>query len=748
MLDNKLMADSKAVADTEPTVDSKSMAGNKTVAEINETADTKPAAAAKQACPSKSVRITLTRPMNEDCSTEVPSTEKPYTKEQETSCSRIPHVEEHDALSDEKHEVLIPILNSMTKVLFDRYRLHMYTYLNRLLYNGTLSCLVGRKVLNDRIRANVCNFKNVSYWRINRENFYAVVDVNLKLTTATGPIDWNGHLLCWCSFENKLVVTMEDLTADLDMASEGLELLDRYLVPYSTNQHVDRVAEEMWKKYIPEALDDPDYRDAAELASRMGLSIQYRPVYDHKHMANSILFLIEDTLEVGEDRYVKIVDDRESDEDRYAEDRYTGPGENGYIDIDESGTKHIKAPKSQSVIIPANTIVVNTNCIKRDYSAYNIFHECYHYENHYLFFRLQELASNDTRRIPVKKIVVKKGEVVKNAVYFMENQANRGAYGLMMPSTHTKKMIVEECRRAQGYQNEGEKYEIAGKAMNSILGIPDSHIKTRMIQLGHVEARGCLNRAGRERIEPYGFRRESWKDDSVTFNVELRTVKLLRKKNVDLDQLFTSGKYVYANGHVAKNDPRYVVLRDGKLYLTVEARRQVDDCCLRFTRLYVQRDVSNYVYGRMYYDADYIKQTEFYLSDIINREQVDELDAKEIYIDRFPVNFRDAIKMLKKKAKLTDAALAEYLNMDDSTFMRWIDDPKKYRNEDFLTLLCLFFKLPDWISQMVFKRAKFQLDEDDRRHRALLHILRVQSNDGVQAANDYLTCHGLEPLKI
>ena len=46
--------------------------------------------------------------------------------------------------------------------------------------------------------------------------------------------------------------------------------------------------------------------------------------------------------------------------------------------------------------------------------------------------------------------------------------------------------------------------------------------------------------------------------------------------------------------------------------------------------------------------------------------------------------------------------LAEYFNMDDSTFKRVIDDPKKYRNEDFLTLICLFFKLPDWLSRLVF----------------------------------------------
>ena len=63
-------------------------------------------------------------------------------------------------------------------------------------------------------------------------------------------------------------------------------------------------------------------------------------------------------------------------------------------------------------------------------------------------------------------------------------------------------------------------------------------------------------------------------------------------------------------------------------------------------------------------------------------------------------------------------------------------------------MLCLYFKLPDWISRMVFKRAHFQMDEEDKRHQALLHILRVQSNDGVEAANEYLKKSHLAPLSF
>ena len=86
--------------------------------------------------------------------------------------------------------------------------------------------------------------------------------------------------------------------------------------------------------------------------------------------------------------------------------------------------------------------------------------------------------------------------------------------------------------------------------------------------------------------------------------------------------------------------------------------------------------------------------------------------------------------------------------MDDSTFARVLDDPKRYRNEDFLTLLGLCFRTPDWISRLLFKRSSFQMDDEDKRQRAIQHILRVQSNDGIEAANTYLTSHGLEPLRF
>ena len=54
-----------------------------------------------------------------------------------------------------KKKVLVPELLSITKVLFDNYRLPLYSYLNRCLKNGVLSDIVGCRVFNDRIPKRV-----------------------------------------------------------------------------------------------------------------------------------------------------------------------------------------------------------------------------------------------------------------------------------------------------------------------------------------------------------------------------------------------------------------------------------------------------------------------------------------------------------------------------------------------------------------------------------------------------------------
>ena len=615
-----------------------------------------------------------------------------------------------DALSAEgKKKIVMPQVMSMTKYLFSNYRLMMYSYMNRSLRTGVLRQLTGYHILNRVLNKESCCFPYVSFWRIDRTAFWADVTVSLKLDTTTGQVDWDGILSLWCSFGDSFSCTVEDLTECVDRRAEGYDMLSPFLIPYYTSKRVDEVTEEMWHQFRKDAVAIPAYRDPVKLAAWMGLKLQYCPLFNHKGIGGIIFF------------------------------------SDGEIQLREEG-HDCEGDRPRTVRVAANTIVINTNCVRYDYSAFNIFHECFHYEFHYLFYRLQDMYNTDLRKIKTVEVEIEPGKELSDPIFFMEKQANRGAYGLLLPASTTQELIAAACERAACYRHAGEKYEIAGKIIAKDLSLPHFRVRARMIQLGHVAAKGALNYVEKKLIQPFAFDIEAWREEQHTFVIERDTVTALMRESEDFNSVMRCGSYTYADGHVVRDDPRFVKTKNDRLILTEWAYAHVDECCLRFVRVYVQQDLGKYVFGRMYYDADYVKQTQFYLDDLINKEHMDELEAKYKYCREFPTSFREAFDQIRTRNGISLNKLAEELNIDDRTLSRWLDDPTRYRNEDFLTMIALIFKLPDWLSRLLFKRAHVQLDEDDRRHQALEHILRVQSADGIEKANAFLMSNHLQPL--
>ena len=612
---------------------------------------------------------------------------------------------------EEEKTVYIPKFITAREYILKRYRLMLYSHMNSLLRTGYLTGIVGFHFQNKIMNRHTMKIGYMSFWRIDPSNFYTDVSIRLFLDAAKGKKEWQGTIVLWCSFDgDDLECSVEEVFRGRRQDNDGMIALSPYLVPYLRNREVDQVAEKILEKYLPEAIDDPMSRNPVKLAERMGLKVLYLPVDDHKGIPSMLVWeagelAIRDKWRVGQ---------REPD----------------------------------MVPISKNTIVVNINEIRQEYSDYSIYHECMHHPLHYMAYRLQKLASNDDKHITYIKVKQEEGKAVVNPVYFMEKQANRGAYGLMMPESTTSRMIMEECRKVGECRHAGEKYDIAGKRMAWELKLPNFRVRTRMIQLGHIQAKGAMNYADKRPIQPFAFEPEAWRDDQHTFVIDRATTDYLQTCNNDFNKLMTSGRYIYADGHVVRNTPRYVYRDNDRLLLTDWANGHVDECCLRFVRQYVQRSNGKYAFGRIYYDADYINQTKFYLEDLMNAEELDEIDAKYEYRRNFPRTFKDAVKQLRKKKKISLEKLAEILQVSDKTLSRWLEEPEKHGGVDLVAALALALQLPDWITAMLFKRAHIQLDEDDRRHQAIQHILRVQSNDGIEAANKFLKEKNLEPIRL
>ncbi|MBQ9023323.1 MAG: helix-turn-helix transcriptional regulator [Eubacterium sp.] len=615
-------------------------------------------------------------------------------------------------LEDGKRQIVIPEAITMTNYLFRNYRLVMYAHMNRCLRDGSLDEMAGFRILDHAINKKICRFQQATFWRINKYNFIADVDIHLNLKTAYGKQGWNGYITLWFDLESrkdKFTCRIRGMGPVKRKPDRELTMLSPFLVPYYTCQQMDDAADEIWRQYMPEALDAPECRNAVKLAGQMGLSIAYLPLYKRKN-TDSILFFSESMVEIG-------------------------------VECQNETVK-------KEVMVPANTIVINSNVIHTDYSAFNIFHECFHDEYHYMFFRLQQMNSNDERGLKKKTVIVREDEKITNPLYWMELQANRGAYGLLMPADHTRNLIYEKSKKAPSNAHIGAKYEYIGKMMANELHLPYFRIRARMIQLGHIHAKGAMNFADNRMIRPFVFELDAWREDKYTFVIDSGRVEYLCTKDPELRQLMQSGRFVCADGHVVRNDSRFVIKTMRGLMLTSWAEQHVDQCCLRFVRTYVRKNLGQYVLGQMNYDADYIKQTRLFLEDEISQGALDELEAEEKYRKEFPDTFKEAFDRVRLRRGLTLEDMAEKLNMSRSTLKRWLREPEECISADFVMMVTLILKLPDWISELLFDRAYVCLSRSNKRHLAFRYIQRALWMDGIEKANEYLNEHGLEPLKI
>ena len=109
----------------------------------------------------------------------------------------------------------------------------------------------------------------------------------------------------------------------------------------------------------------------------------------------------------------------------------------------------------------------------------------------------------------------------------------------------------------------------------------------------------------------------------------------------------------------------------------------------------------------MNYDPDYVKQTMFYLEDLINEREMDDIEAELQYKRRFPETFIEAFDMLMKRNGDTRETMAEKLNMPSRTLLRWLEDPERRINADFVVTVALLWRLPDWISTLLWTERTF-----------------------------------------
>ena len=318
-----------------------------------------------------------------------------------------------------------------------------------------------------------------------------------------------------------------------------------------------------------------------------------------------------------------------------------------------------KPPKPYEVTIPGDTILINTRAVHKDYCQLEIYHECIHYDWHFMFYRLQHMHTNDLKALRTKKIVITDSTHSANPLSWMEWQACRGSFGLMMPLSMMNPILAKEKSKLNGTSlHWGKRYDIIIRSIARDYDLPKFRIRARILQMGYIAARGACNYVDGAYIDPFAFDLTKGGGNYV-FVLTRKNYLEEYQRNPAFREQMDSGEYVFAAGHICLNDERYVVATSRGLRLTPWANEHVDQCCLRFINVYEPYGLSEYVFGCLNSDEEYNRH---YLSFAADSEKLTAREKME-HINRMlkamPESFPEALCFLMENRNISKEKLAE-----------------------------------------------------------------------------------------
>lgn len=339
--------------------------------------------------------------------------------------------------------------------------------------------------------------------------------------------------------------------------------LDDYLVPVFSWEDIENEAETIILNTVCEGLTDPKWLQSGLFARRLGLEVVRLPLYKRTKTASILFFKPSEVLMAADDKE----------------------------ELDP-----IPVP------VDGNTIVLNSKKPHHERDA--IFHECFHYVEHRLFFQLQQLHNTDVIRLSRwKPVEMRKNE--RSPIEWMEWQAHAGSQCLQAPQTLLKRKVNEALDgMRQMNRHMGYKLQAVGRALAKEFNVYNYQLRNRMIQVGYCAAKGALNFVGEGYITPFAFSLNECRGRQ-TFVISPKEMLEEYVRNEAFRARIDTGRFTYVDGHVCLNDPKYVTRLEKTLRLTDWANGHVDQCCLRFVRNYYRDQQTHYVFGQLNSDEAY-----------------------------------------------------------------------------------------------------------------------------------------------
>jgi len=512
--------------------------------------------------------------------------------------------------------------------------------------------------------------------------------------------------------------------------------MDDDIVPVISKDNLDSIAEKFLKKYYPKALLEPINVSPTELAKSLGLSIKKGKISADSSVFGRCYFQACETTLYDYDTF-----------------------------------------EQRKELIPAKTILVDESvsfliCL----GALNntIVHECVHWVFHKKAFALARLYNKDLTNISCKVtggIVGNANE--KNAVDWMEWQANALAPRIQMPLTTLKKRVDSIIKQ---YRSRFENFAMLDfiepiiEELVITFGVSRLAAKIRLLDIGYDEAIGAFTYIDGHYVKAHKAKKGFLKPNQ-TFSIDAATAGILCITNLQLKADVEQGVFQYVDSHMVLNHSLYVEIGpDGNTQLTYYARSHMDECCLVFD-LSIRSQCGEKYYSECFLNRDRASKITFDITfsggvenapverqrELLKQELIDENKL----LASLPNDYVRALNMTiawcnervakenkkhprKKEDKITAVEIAERTGMNEATVRRTLNGEGSSTNT--LILICLALHIPYNISKHIINNSRYPLVLDTEDNQWYDYVLKVHYGKPVKEVKRILQEYGAKPL--
>ncbi|MBP3857183.1 MAG: hypothetical protein IK990_16375 [Ruminiclostridium sp.] len=397
--------------------------------------------------------------------------------------------------------------------------------------------------------------------------------------------------------------------------------LDEYLVPVMSKRDFDKYAYNFLEMYYPEAFEEDMKIDPEKLVEKMGFNLRFEVLSNDGSISGTTVFRDKWVSTYQGKRVVK---------------------------------KHIQ---HNTVIVSKREEIENRSII---------LHECVHILSHNLFYELQYYYRELLNRYAEGRNI----NFIKNTdcegLKWAETQANAIPPHISM---YYERVVnyIENFRDKQDRNVYHTDYAGMRDLIDNIkltYGVSRNSAKKRIIELGYKQARGVYEWGYMGYAEDFDVP-EDFPDD-YTYTLSLYEMSKILGKSILFDRYVYSGAFIYADGHLVLNLPKYVVKRYDKYYLTTYAKSNMAECCIPFKRVYGHKSY-NYTVGELNKDdTDFFCQYEL---EAETKRKIDKAREKwelgRFYIEHDGKNMSagETVRYHMERLKISEERLSEFTGL-------------------------------------------------------------------------------------